>query len=215
MKTRLIPVLAVLIVLGVLATPGAFADPAKDGVRQCFLTYKHALLAKDGDKAVAVLSANSLDYYDRMRKLALTGSRQEVQALADLDRMGVFSLRVRTPRSLLETGTPGSLVKYAIDSGMIGSESVARMDIGEITVRGDQATADIMGNGQSLGTFRFHREGDAWKFDLEALIQLAQGRLSALAKQQGMDENELLIKLLSQVTGKEIGEEIWKPLVRR
>ncbi len=217
MKTRLAPVrfsvLVVLIVLGALPAPGVFADPAQDAVRQCFDTYKAALLSKDGLKAAAIISANSLDYYDRMRKLTLTGSRQEVEGLSDVDKVMVLVLRVRAPRPLLETGSPAEMVKFAVDSGMIGAASVQRMDLGKITVKDKEAEGEIVSGGKPVGaSFRFHREGESWKLDLEQATILGRGTFTALAKESGMTENELILKTLSVLAGKEIGEEIWMPL---
>ena len=216
MKMRLVPVPCVLFVLWVLSIPGASADPAEDAVRQCFATYKSALLSKDGLKAAAAISANSLDYYDRMRKLALTGSRQEVEGLPDVDKVMVLALRVRAPRPLLETGSPAEMVKFAVDSGMIGEASVKQLDLGKITIKDKEAEGEIVSRGTPVGaSFRFHREGESWKLDIEQATILARGTFAAIAKESGMTENELILKTLSVLAGKEIGEEIWKPLVQR
>lgn len=208
-RALLLPLLTLAALPAAHAQMEAFTAPVQQG----FAAYKTALLAKDGRKAVTMLSANSFAYYDRMRKLALSGSREEIERLPDVDRLLALSLRVRAPRATLESGSPQDIVAYAIDAGMIGAGAVAKAELGEITIQGDQAEGQVVVNQSPVGAaFRFHSEGGTWKFDLEHVTVLARGTISGMAEKSGTPENEVILQILSKMTGKTVGPEVWQPL---
>ncbi|HVR99708.1 MAG TPA: hypothetical protein VMW27_23995 [Thermoanaerobaculia bacterium] len=205
--------LALLLALSALPAAQAQMEAFTAPVQEGFAAYKAALLAKDGAKAVTLLSANSFAYYDRMRKLALSGSREEIERLPDVDRLLTLSLRVRVPRETLESGSARDIVAYAIGAGMISANSVAKAELGEINIKDDQAEGQILVNQSPVGAvFRFHSEDGVWKFDLEHVTVLARGTVAAMAEKNGTSENEVILQFLSKMTGKTIGPEIWQPL---
>jgi hypothetical protein len=191
---------------------GAATDDS-EGVRQGFQAYKRALLAKDGTAAAAAVSANSLKYYDRMRRLALSAPRSEVESLDGTEQLLVLSLRVRAPATLLRSGSPNELIAYAVDGGMISATSVSRTELGSISVVGTRASASLVVDGQPApgGVFVLHNESGAWKFDLEHAASLARGLFQALAEQRGVSQEALILELLSRVSGRTVGPEVWAP----
>jgi hypothetical protein len=205
--------LALLLALSALPAAQAQMEAFTVPVQEGFATYKAALLAKDGAKAVTVLSANSFAFYDRMRKLALSGSREEIERLPDVDRLLALSLRVRAPRETLESGSPKDIVAYAVNAGMIGVNAVARAELGEITIQGNQAEGQILVNQSPVGAaFRFHSEDGTWKLDLEHVTVMSRGTISGMAEKSGTPENEVLLQILSKMAGKTVGPEVWQPL---
>lgn len=205
--------LALLLSLSALPVAQAQMEAFTISVQEGFAAYKAALLARDGAKAVTRISANSFAYYDRMRKLALSGSREELERLPDVDRLLVLSLRVRTPRETLESGSPRDLVAYAISNGMIGVNAVARAELGEINIQGEQAEGQILVDQSPVGAvFRFHSEDGTWKFDLEHVTVMSRGTISGMAEKSGTPENEVLLQILSKMAGKAVGPEVWQPL---
>ncbi len=213
LRTLRIALVLSLLTLAALSAAQAQMELFTASVQQGFAAYKAALLAKDGPKAIALLSANSFAYYDRMRKLALSGSREEIERLPDVDRLLALSLRVRVPPETQESGSPQDIVAYAINAGMISANAVAKAELGEITIQGEQAEGQIVVNQSPVGAvFRFHSEDGTWKFDLEHVTVLARGTISAMAEKNGTPENEVILQFLSKVTGKTVGPEIWQPL---
>ncbi len=204
---RLAPLLALA-----LATLAASPDDS-EAVRRGFSVYKEALLARDGAAAASAVSANSLAYYDRMRALALTGEKAEIQSLDGAEQMLVLSLRLHAPEPMLRSGTPAELIAHAVDRGMISPGTIARTELGAVEIEGDQADALLVVDGKPLGggEFRFRREGDVWKFDLEHATSLTRGVFGRLARQRGVSEEALILDLLSRASGRPIGEEVWTP----
>lgn len=195
-----------------VATAPASAAEATAAVGRAFAAYKAALAKRDGARAVSVVSSNSLAYYDRMRKLALSASKSEIDALEGTERMLVLGLRHQAPPLLLESGTPGDLVAYAVDVALVSDTTVAKTELGEVTIQGDLARCWIVVDGQpTRGVLQFAREGGEWKFDLEFAMRSSAGWIAALAHQSGLSENEVIFELLSRGSGKSVGPDIWKP----
>jgi hypothetical protein len=205
--------------LGLLATlilasavlPAAAAEPAA-AVEIGFAVYKSALARRDGARAAAAVSSNSLAYYDRMRKLALSAPKSELDGLEGTERMLVLGLRHRAPLDLLESGTPEDLLAYAVNAALVSDTAVAKTELGEVTIRGDLARCWIVVDGQpTRGVLQFALEDGEWKFDLEFAMRSSAGLIAALAGQSGMSENEAIFELLSRGSGEPVGPDIWKP----
>ncbi len=108
------------------------------------------------------------------------------------------------------------LVIYAIDRGWIGKGSVARIDIGEVTVDGDAATAVVVNRrGPSSQRFHFRKEDGLWKFDLVQLLALAEQAFEFMAAAQDLERDEFAERMLEEVSGKPVGPEIWQPPLER
>jgi len=202
---------SLLLALALSMVAASQAD--SQSVKLGFSNYKQALLAKDGARAASAVSANSLSYYGRMRTLALSGTKPQVQARDGTEQILILGLRVRAPSAILKSGSPADLIAYAVDEGMISPGTVARTELGQVTIEGDLAEAELVLDGKPVsgGVFRFHHEGTSWKFDLEHASMLARGLFRALAEKRGVSEEALILDLLSRASGRPIGEEVWTP----
>jgi len=190
------------------------ASPEAAAVKRSFAEYKAALKQRDGARAVAAVSGNSFRYYDRMRKLALSAPRDELALLEGTERMLVLALRQQAPLDLLANGTPEELVAHAVTTEAITDISVARTELGEIRAEGDLARGWIVVDDKpTQGVLQFAREGDRWKFDLEFAMRSSAGLIAAIAKQSGLSEDEVILKLLEQGMQQPVGPEIWRPPV--
>jgi hypothetical protein len=208
-----IALLAALLAGPALAAPES-SDPDAAAVRRGFAAYRAALERRDGSRAVAAVSQNSLDYYDRIRRLALSGSRAELAALDGTERMLVLGMRRDAPLELLNDASPGGLVSHAVSEGLISDQGALRAELGAVAVDGDVALAQIVVDGRATdGQLRFVREGGVWKFDLEYAMRTSFGLIALLAERTGMTEDEVIFRLLAQGGGGEPGPELWTPPV--
>jgi hypothetical protein len=212
---RRIPRLAFrAVLLLAIATAPASAAEATAAVERAFAAYKAALAKRDGLRAVSAVSSNSLAYYDRMRKLALSAPKSELDELEGTERMLVLGLRHQAPLDLLESGTPGDLLAYAVNAALVSDTAVAKTELGEVTIEGDLARCWIVVDGQpTRGVLQFALEDGGWRFDLEFAMRSSAGLIAALARQSGMSENEVVFELLSRGSGEPVGPDIWKPLL--
>lgn len=194
----------------------ATASPAGDpeAVRRDFTAYKNALIDKDGAAAAKLVTGNSLRKYDQLRQLALSGTREDLEKLSDVDRRLALVLRLRTPLELLRSGSPADLIAHAVSTGKTGS-SVERAELGDIAFESGRASAEIrMGVRPVLGTFLFRQEDGLWKFDLEHALDMSRGSFTAEAEKKKVSEDDLILQSLSN-DGKPVGPEVWKPLIAK
>jgi hypothetical protein len=209
---------ALAIAVAFLVGPHAVAHASAEAsgaaaVKQGFLNYKGALAARDGPRAAAAVSRNSLDYYDEIRRLALTASKQDLDAIEGTERMLVLGMRHQAPKALLESATPVELLAHAVDAGIVSDASGAVTGLGEVKIDGGLARAFVVIDGKpTRNVLQFAHEDGVWKFDLEFAMRSSSGLIAAIASQSGLSEDAVILNLLAQGSGRLVGPEIWQPL---
>jgi hypothetical protein len=189
---------------------GARAD--EELIRQVFLSYKEAILQRQGQSAVTFVNRPTLDYYARMKAIALEGKEPEVRQLTPMNKIMVLSLRHRVLADDLRGMTPEDVFVHAINQGWIGKNSVLDSDVGQIQVFGKDASAEYVKGGKPTPLkYRFTKEDGKWKIDLTALIPIADHAMSMLIEQEKLDEDKYIISLVEAVSGKKVSPSIWQP----
>lgn len=188
-------------------------ESAAREVAGCFAAYKDAILSQQGEAAVDRLSRNTVDEFENYVGMALGAEREELEALSLINRMQVILMRHRIPLETLRELTGRSAVVYAVDRDWIGKDEVIRTELGEVSIHGDRATAEVIIGGQvAPNRFQFRREYGSWRFDLLPLLRDGNTAMKYAAQQAGMDEDEFLFLLLESVTGERVDDSIWTPL---
>lgn len=181
-------------------------------IRTCFENYKNAILAADGQAAVAEVNAATLDYYRQILNLSLKASKAETKALGLMDRLMVFTTRHRVPADLLRSMDTNAYFVYAVENGWIGD--IAKNMLGEIEVNGDTATGMHMVGSQKTNIFwQFSKEEGKWKANITAIMPTAEKAFKQIITNAGKNENTFLFEILGQVSGKDVDEKfIWEPV---
>jgi hypothetical protein len=216
----------------ILSTPTPIAQAAtykfkplppsdRQGIQRCFVAYKQALLAKQGDLAVEQVSATTLAYYSKMRDLALRGDGATVRSQSLSDQYTVLALRqgVGLKKRLLMTNK--ELISLSIEEGWFGESRLRDLSIGNITVKGDRAEAVFVVKGKTdpaFPSFVFLKEQKEWKIDITALLPVVEQSFQqwyAVAKAlDNLSTDTFLTHMLELISGKPVSPEIWQPLVR-
>lgn len=190
----------------------ARASDAGDSIRSVFSAYRTAIMEGKGEEAADLLSRSTLDYFDKMRTLALHGDAATVQALALVDQMQVMLFRLRVPVETLETLSAKGLVAYAVEQGWIGKTSVAKVTPGKVQSQGDDAMLHVRVNGKDAGpAFRFGREAVGWRLDLVPTLKATDGILRSAALREGVSHNEYILAVMSIALERNVGDEAWVP----
>jgi hypothetical protein len=216
----------------ILSTPTLIAQAAtykprplrpsdRQGIQRCFVAYKQALLAKQGDLAVEQVSAATLAYYGKMRDLALRGDGATVRSQSLSDQYIVLALRQRVGLKTLLPMTDKEVISLAIEEGWIGESGLRETSIGAVNVKGDRAEAVLVVKGKTypaLPRFVFLKEQKEWKIDITALLpvaeQIFQQWYAAEKASDNLSTDTFLTNILELVSGKPVSPEIWQPLVR-
>lgn len=197
------------------STPTSTESPAdvQADVHASFAEYKKAALAKDGNTVAGLLAKPSLEFYDDLAKLALTGTEEQVKAQPVTQRVTVYMLRGEFDAAALKSATSTDVVRLAIEKGLISESSTATIELGEVTFTGDKAEAEVSAKGQKAPfRFEFLREDGVWKFDFRSVIDLANGAMTQLAKKQNMTEDQLVDQVLTVKYGAAKAAQLHKPL---
>jgi hypothetical protein len=198
--------LCLVVALGSPALAGVDAD-----VRATFERYKKAVLQRDGQKAVAEIDDRTLDYYARMRTAAL--SAPDIHNLSLLDKLMIVRLRHELSPDQLSAMDGRSLLAYAIGKGWVGDASVQRGGIGEVKVSGQTAVgAMTLGGKPTPAKLAFRRGKRGWLIDLLPLLGGAEPALQQLRQKSGLSEDELVLKMIEEATGRPVPAAVWRPL---
>ena len=204
---------ALIAALCLLPAATALAADDVDAVRGAFSAYRSAILSGEGDAAAALLSRSTYDYYDEMRRLALEGSPEAVQAQSLVNQMQVLLLRLRVPREKLESLSAEALVAHTVYQGWVAKSSVLRLEPGKVVPEGDAAVLHVIIDEQDAGpAFHFQREAGSWRLDLVPTTQASNDTLELAAQQQGVPRSEFMRALMESAVGRPLGPEIWAPL---
>jgi hypothetical protein len=188
--------------------------PEAEAARDAFKGYKQALINHDGEAAAAFVSKGTVDYYGKIKELALRGERQTVAGLPILDKMTVLMLRLTYRADTLENMTATSLFASAVEKELFNMDTVVSSEVGKVKVSGERASITLINRGVENQAFLplFVKEGRSWKLDSTALFGILGWALEKSAKDSGLSEDEFLVEILSKTTGKEVTNTIWEPL---
>lgn len=205
---------ALLAAVALLAAPVHAAGPSdRKQVHTAFRGFVRAVGARDGAAGTALLSRASFGEWQRCREAAFTGTRDEVAALSPGRRLLVFAMRHHRPAFLERTGTPRELGAHAIESGLADEESLARVELADVVVKGDRAVGSLIVAGLP-SSFRagFVREGGGWKLDLPATLDSASRVITHAAEASGGTEDSVIAGLIYASSGVRPTTRIWEPL---
>jgi hypothetical protein len=200
--------------LFVLAETPAQAAPSDVAqVRQTFVRFVAALVARDADAGQRELSMASFPEWQRDRDLALHATRAELAEQPPGRRLVVMALRHHEPKFLTREGSSRELVGYALGSGIADRESLGMIELGDVAVKNDRASGQLFASGLPSG-FRagFVREGGAWKLDLPATSDAAGRVVARGAKSADASEDSVIAGLLMVSSGSRPTARIWEPL---
>ncbi|WP_211294232.1 hypothetical protein [Lentzea kentuckyensis] len=192
-----------------ISTP-ADESPA---VRAAFETYTKAALAKDGTTAVSVVASPVFAFFDDVRKLALTGTEEELAGGKLSTRVTVYSMRGGLDAATLRTASPKDVVKASIDKGLVGEQGITNLALGEIAVKGDTAFVEVTSRGQKAPfKLKFVREDGTWKFDMMPVMDMADAAFVGLAQEKNLTPDQLVEQVLVAMYGPAKAAEVRKPL---
>jgi len=185
--------------------------PDQDAVKQSFIRYKSAILNDNGEEAVRYVDSKTINYYSKLLDLVKSADSVSVEGLSLLDKLMVLIVRHRTPKEKIMKFDGRSMFIYAINSGMVGKNSVSSNTIGEVTVDKKFAKGQVLVNGKKALIFmQFNKEENIWKMDLTALFPMSNMAFKKVIEDSGENENEFMFKILESLTGKKPSAEIWQ-----
>lgn len=166
---------------------------AESAIRSAFDRYKKAVTARDGAAAAAELDDNTVAYFAKLRTAALVAP--DIHNLPFAEKLIVVRLRHELTPDELSALDGRSLLAYAISRGWAVNAQVARL--GPFKVEGRLARS---------GPLVFRKDKAGWKLDLTQLpVELPN-------KPPALSEDALVLKTVSEASGRPVRATIWQPL---
>jgi|GEM_PF-1970990 hypothetical protein len=190
------------------------APPPKtpEAVRKSFEAYAAAIVNDKGEDAAECVDQQTIKWYGDIRKWALTATREELAKLGLFNRLQAMLVRHRVPRAELEKMDGRKLFIHAVDQGWVGKNSVAGIDIGDVSITSTFAEGTVVRNGRPTKMkFQFVIEGGKWKLKLMPIMTQAEPVLQAQLKREGLTEDEYILRVLEATTGRKPLPDAWDP----
>lgn len=200
----------------IVLTAPAHADDAED-VRSVFYHYRQAALAHDGGGAAGLVTPGSVDYFQKMRDLALRAQRTELEMLPMADRLLVFRLRHEFTATELEPLSGADLIRTSIDEAWTSPKVLLPITITSVDVGAGAATATPSRAGEPVPIrLVFRRSAASWRLDL---VELARGSDAALEEALRLRANRARVDLdtatrwaIEDTSGHLVDKDLWVPL---
>jgi hypothetical protein len=197
-----------------LALPAlAQGDGPEEEILRCFADYRAAMLGDDGAAAAELVSSRSIEYFGEMQRLALYASSETVRLQSLTNQLQILTFRHRIDAEKLRSMSPKQLFAYTVSRGWTGKDGAIELELGEIRVEGDLASAEVLRNGHSTPIeYRYVREQNRWLWDLRPALEESNRGFELLATQRETDEESLLLSLVESTSGRKTPPTIWNPL---
>src|SRR5262245_51308076 len=188
--------MVLLVAAALLLSPpdaGAGVAPVEDAVLSTFKAYQAALLKKDGARCVALVDGATIDYYQRMRDLAVMGRASDIKKLSLMDKVVVIRMRHQMPLAQLKRMDGAGALAYGLAEGWTASK-VAHAVPGAIEINGDTASGAFLVDGRPTSTrMGLRHERGAWRISLLSVFHASNFLFSKMQKESGLSEDDFVI----------------------
>jgi len=204
--------------------PPPMVEPPKpptdeEQIKKIFQSFRSALTNGKGENAADLVSADTIERYQKQHDVAVSGDEATVKRLPIIDRMSVLLLRhqvftEKLPAENLKVMDGRAVFAYSVNEGWIGKDSVMRAGLEQVVVSGDgKASAHLtMGGKLTPEEFHFLQENGSWRVNLVPTLEQAEKDCQGLAQSQGKSEDDYLFEAIKSLSGRDVDESIWKPL---
>ena len=183
---RLIVGLAALVACGAPTAPPKAAaatsprapDPEADraAIVRVFDSYVAKVVSGDRQGAVALIDRETMDFYEALRKTALSISAAELKQRPIDDQILIITFRTGKRAADMRSQKIEDLVAAAIIP--VGKQT-GSMRLGPVTVRGDRASGHPwVGEIEVPISFDFHRETDRWRLNFVEVTRTAMRKIN-------------------------------------
>ncbi|MCA8960228.1 MAG: hypothetical protein KDC38_06925 [Planctomycetes bacterium] len=217
-KSSPLPALiAILVLVGgavaayFLLQPDEIVRPSEELLRETLASITAASKARDGGRVVELMDTSTVEYFDRIRDLALHGETATVRALPTVDKVRVLLTRSLYPPLELDAMTGSDLLSKMISNGTIAVELIPdRFVLDAASARATFKVGDAEAPGLELG---FVFQDGKWRVTHRAWTD-AMDRiyLDAISKSPYAGD-EGIEKMLESDLGRRLPMNVWEPLL--
>jgi hypothetical protein len=183
--------------------------PASDEkeIRALFDRFWDKVTKRDGEGAVACVDKKTIDWYEGIRKDALTLTKDALQKQDLVRRLWILKFRHDFDRPALAKMSGRDAYARGVALGWLDGPAKAKLRLAYVGSNGNSAHG-IFAGAPELPSFFFEKEPDGWKVNETRLLEYAQGRLKDAARASGLEETRFLLNNLASESTRKIDERI-------
>jgi hypothetical protein len=219
---RLCLILSLFCLFGPLAACDPHADD-KVAIQSVIDQHAKADAARDGEGLAKLLSRNTFEHYERLMRIALTGTRSDITGLQAADQLEVVRIRVRGKKSQIEKMNGREYAVFATKEGWYDFGEDPNFVEGEELTNFKFAppdTAYAQPKGFVRSGFRtrekalpfrytFIHEPDGWKFDETSSYEHWSVLMEQEARSSGMSLADFILTTVSEEADKTVPKDIF------
>lgn len=180
-------------------------------IRGVYKRHRRGVLARNGTEAAATVSRATLQYYEHLRREALTAGPGDLAGLNIADQVSVGLIRAIIPPQDL-AGMDGELLfSIVVDIRLFDQGGTINHKLDTIKLTGDVATARTTYRGErSYTLYDFRREDGVWKFEPISTLATTNLYITRDREDSGMTEEEYVLDVVNGRTGEKHGRELFR-----
>jgi hypothetical protein len=186
-------------------------------IQEAFRAFQTALLQGDGPAIPSLVNAASIEFYGRMRDIAIKADESATRNLPLAEKSIVLKMRKNASAEELRRWSSREVLAQGLGRGWLFEEPAGYVEPGKVEFENNEGHAAALENNRPLApeyALHFMREGSDWKLDLYPLRLRAAKILYNAVMQEGRSADEFLIRGMQKESGLGIGPEIWKGPLR-
>lgn len=201
-------IVVLLFSLGI--TMPCLGQPDQQAVQKTINQFKSALQHEKYKDAIIYVDSATIRYYDSLVPIILHADSLQLTSMSLLDRLIILNFRHRDEASEINSFNGKQLLQFAMLHKMVSHKNIVGDTIREISVNDSIATVitTYKLKGDTLN-IRLVKEKNNWKIDFLFEMKMAAAVVDARFKRSNKTENDFIIALLENVSGKKAKSEIW------
>ena len=165
-------------------------------VNQVFGDFKKSVEAGRGDQVEKLVSEQTLQHFDKLRRLALTGGADMYQ-LSIYDEVSIYYLRSQFKRAALEKFRGRDIINILAKNKMLGVADLNEFKLTSLQVEDTAAWANLTHNNlETPYAINFVEESGDWKVDMDRFQRNRENELVMRMMQYGGDRDQVISELL-------------------
>ncbi|WP_420627351.1 hypothetical protein [Candidatus Leptofilum sp.] len=177
-------------------------------IRAVFEQFRTATKNGDGDGAVEVVSSLDVEWYDYLLVGALTLEREELGALATIEKFIILRLRHNFSLEELENLTGEDVIILSFERGWIDLSYLENFEIDEVDIGIDPGNA-LVTFADGTAMFFYREGGRHWKVSLGQFMSQANEELNQIIRESGIPEDQFFTGLLELLSERPVDERIF------